>query len=174
MTTQQRNPGTPRKVQAVPEDYGAITPYIIVRGAESFLEFLKAAFGAKERGRVHNQDGTVGHAEVWIGDSVLMNFDAKPEWPPTPGFITLYVEDCDAVHQTALQAGAITVTGLGNNAWGDRGSRIRDPFGNIWWLQTHIEDVEEEEIIRRMGQEYYVAGMFEAQDTLDRELRSRR
>jgi len=161
-------------VQPVPEDYGSLAPYVIVRGAARFLEFLKEAFGAVERGRFPNEDGTIGHAEVWIGNRVLMMFDGKPEWPETPAFLTLYVEDCDAVHHRALKAGAVTVTELSTNAWGDRGSRIRDPFGNIWWIQTHIEDVPEDKMMQRMSEKIYIDDMQVAQETLDRELRGRR
>jgi uncharacterized glyoxalase superfamily protein PhnB len=162
----------PNPVRPVPEDYGSITPYIIAKGVAGFIEFLEKAFGAVERGRVYNDDGTIGHAEVWIGNSVLMMFDAKPDWPTTPSFLTLYVEDCDVVHQSALDAGATTVTNLSTNAWGDRGSRIRDPFGNIWWIQTHVEDVPEEEIARRMAEEQHMHNLQESAETLDRELRS--
>ncbi len=163
----------PHKIRPIPEDYGSITPYIIVRGVAKFIDFLKEAFGAVERGRAYNDDGTIGHAEVWIGDSVVMMFDAKEDWPETPGFLTLYVEDCDKAHRSALEAGATTVTELSTNAWGDRGSRIRDPFGNIWWIQTHVEDVPEDEMARRMGEERYIDGMREATETLDRELGGR-
>lgn len=161
------------KVQPIPNDYGAVTPYMIVRGVAPFLDFLKEAFGAVERGRVYNQDGTIGHAEVWIGNRVVMMFDAKDEWPDTPSFLSLYVEDCDAAYQRALQAGATAITELSNNAWGDRGSRVRDPFGNIWWILTHVEDMDDEEMAKRMGEAAYIEGMRYAQETLDRELRSR-
>ncbi len=160
------------QVKAVPDDYGSVTSYIIVKGVAPFLTFLKDAFGAVERGRVPNDDGTIGHAEVWIGNQVVMMFDARPDWPDTPAFLTLYVEDCDAVHQRALPAGATTVTELSTNAWGDRGSRIRDPFGNIWWIQSHVEDVIEDEMMRRMQDERYLEDMRISQDTLDRALRS--
>jgi uncharacterized glyoxalase superfamily protein PhnB len=160
-------------VQAIPDDYGSITPYAIVRGVPAFIDFLKEAFGAVERGRVPNEDGTIGHAEVWIGNRVVMMFDAKEEWPDTPVFLTLYVDDCDDIHQRALRAGATEVTPLSTNAWGDRGSRIRDPFGNIWWIQTHVEDVSEEEMARRMGEPAYIDGMKVAVESLDRELRGR-
>lgn len=143
-------------------------------GVPQFIDFLKQAFGAVERGEsVPNEDGTIGHAEVWLGDSVMQMFDGKPNWPATPAFFTLYVEDCDATHQRALDAGATEITPLSTSAWGDRGSRIRDPFGNIWWIQTHLEDVDEAEIERRMGEPQYLDGMQIAQDTLDRELSRR-
>jgi uncharacterized glyoxalase superfamily protein PhnB len=159
-------------VRTVPADYGSVTPYVVVRGAVRFLDFLRDAFGAVERGRFVNEDGTIGHAEVWLGNRVVQMFDAKATWPDTPSFITLYVEDCDAVHARALAAGATEVTPLSTNAWGDRGSRICDPFGNIWWIQTHVEDVGEE-MARRMGQPAYVEGMRIAVETLDRELSAR-
>ncbi len=78
------------------------------------------------------------------------------------------------MHQKALDAGAFEVTALSTNAWGDRGSRIRDPFGNIWWIQTHLEDVDEAEIEKRMGEQKYLDEMVVAQETLDREMRSRK
>ena len=145
-----------------------------VRAVPADYDFLRKAFGAVERGRVPNGDGTLGHAEVWIGNRVVQMFDAKAEWPDTPAFLTLYVADCDTTHQRALQAGATEVTPLATNAWGDRGSRIRDPFGNIWWIVTHVEDVSAEEMGRRMGEQTYIEGMKVAQETLDRELRGRR
>jgi PhnB protein len=104
---------------------------------------------------------------VWIGDSIAMMFEAKEDWPDTPSFINLNVEDCNKVHQAALDAGATTVTELSTNAWGDRGSRIRDPFGNIWWIQTHAEDVSKEEMARRLSEGPYIQDMVESTETLD-------
>jgi PhnB protein len=166
--------GKPERARPIPEDYGSITPYVIVRGAAQFIEFLKKAFGAEERGRVPNEDGTLGHAEVRIGNRVLMMFDAKADWPDTPSFLTVYVEDCDAVHHRALQAGATEVTKLSDDPFGNRGSRIRDPFGNIWWIQTHMEDVDEAEMMKRMAQQEHIERMLDAAETLDRELKSRK
>ncbi|WP_232668731.1 VOC family protein [Pseudonocardia sp. TRM90224] len=160
-----------QQVRRIPDGYHAVTPYVIVKGAAKFVAFMETAFGATDRGQVPNDDGTIGHAEVQIADSIIMTFDAKPDWPATPGFLTLYVDDCDAVHQAALDAGATTVTPLSTNAWGDRGSRIRDPFGNIWWIQTHVEDVPEAEIMSRMGDEVFVADAVVSTETLDREIR---
>jgi uncharacterized glyoxalase superfamily protein PhnB len=158
-------------VQAVPDDYGSLTPYLLVKGAAAFLDFLKAAFGAVERGRVPNEDGTLGHAEVWIGNRVLMMFDARPDWPDTRGFFTLYVEDCDAVHHRAVAAGATEVTPLSDDPFGNRGSRICDPFGNLWWIQTHKEDLDEAEIGRRMELPETWELMRESTETLDRAMR---
>jgi PhnB protein len=160
-----------KKAQPIPKDYGSATPFIVVKGVAEFLEFLQQAFDAKERTRVPNEDGTIGHAEVWIGDSMLMMFDANPDWPPTTAFTILYVEDCEKVPQQALKAGATEVTPLSTNAWGDRGSRVRDPFGNLWWIQTHVEDLTEEEMMQRMGEQKYMEDMRISSETLDKALK---
>lgn len=173
MTTDPALSTRARTVQPIPEDYGSLTTYVAVRGAAAFLDFLKAAFGAVERGRVHNPDGLIGHAEVWIGNRVLNMFDAKAAWPDTPSFLSLYVEDCDAVFQQALAAGATTVTALTTSAFGDRGGRVRDPFGNIWWIVTHVEDVSQAEMFKRMQEPLYRERMQYAQATFDQELTSR-
>ena len=163
-----------QKVQPIPEQYGSLTPYVCVRGAAQFLDFLKAAFSAVERGRVYNANGTIGHAEVLIGNRVLNMFDLQESWPDTPSFLSLYVEDCDAVFQQALQAGATVVTKMGTNAWGDRVGRISDPFGNIWWIQTHVEDPDQEEMMKRMQEPKYIEQMQYAQDSFDHELSHRK
>ena len=147
------------KVEPIPEGYRAVTPFIIVKGAAQLLDFMRDAFGAEEMGRVVGEDGSIGHAETRIGDSVVMAFDAKEDWPWTPSFLRLYVEDGDAVFQQALKAGATSVTEMTNMPWGDRVGRVRDPFGNLWWIMTRIEDVDEEEIGRRYGQPEYVDAM---------------
>ncbi len=162
-----------RKVQPIPADYGSITPYFVVRGVPKFIEFLVAAFGAVERGRTPNPDGTIGHAEVWIGNSVIQMFDAKENWREYPNFTTLYVDDCDATFKNAVAAGATAITELSTNAWGDRAGRIRDPLGNIWWIQTHIEEVAPEEMQRRMGEQTYLDQMSNFQETLIQEMDSR-
>jgi PhnB protein len=165
------------KVQPIPEEYGSLTPYVVVRGAAKFIDFLKEAFGAVERIRVPNEDGTLGHAEVWLGNRVLMMFDAKKGWPDTPSFLTLYVEDCDAVHHRALKAGATEVTKLGDFPFGFRASRIRDPFGNIWWLQTRVEQVDEAEMMSKMMERFkekdFLERMMNLVQTFDQELSSR-
>jgi PhnB protein len=106
-----------------------------------------------------SEDGGIGHAEVRIGDSVVMMFDAKADWPETPAFLRFYVEDCDAVYQQALKAGAISVTKPTNMPWGDRVCRVGDPFGNLWWIMTRIEDVSPEEEEKRYGQKEYMDAM---------------
>jgi uncharacterized glyoxalase superfamily protein PhnB len=146
-------------VRPIPEGYHSVTPWIISRDSAGLIEFLNAAFGAEEIARVVGEDGSIGHAEVVIGDSVVMMFDAKPHWPDTPAFLRLYVTDGDAVFQQALRAGATSVTEMTHLFWGDRVGRVRDPFGNLWWIQTRIEDVSLEEMERRATEKRWVDAM---------------
>ena len=129
-----------KTIRPVPEGYSTVTPWIISGGMAGLIEFVERAFGADEIARVHNQDGSIGHAEFRIGDLVVMAFDATEEWPDTPGFLRLYVEDADEVHRRALEAGATSVTGVTHLFWGDRVGRVRDPFGNLWWIQARAEE----------------------------------
>jgi PhnB protein len=134
---------------AAPPGYAAVTPWIISRDTARLIEFTKDAFGARELGRVPGPDGRIGHAEVRIADSVVMMFDAGDGWPDTPAFLRLYVADADEVYQRAIAAGAVPVTAVTGLFFGDRVGRIRDPLGNIWWLQAHVEDVDPAELTRR-------------------------
>ena len=148
-----------RSVRSVPEGYHAVTPFVIVKGAARFLDFMRDAFEAEELGRVEGEDGAIGHAETRIGDSVVMTFDAKDGWPWTPSFLRLYVDDGDAVYEQALKAGATSVTEMTNMPWGDRVGRVRDPLDNLWWIMTRIEDVDEAEMARRAGEPEYIEAM---------------
>lgn len=143
----------------VPEGYHAVTPFINVKGAAQLLDFTREAFGAEEIARVESEDGSIGHAETRIGDSVVMMFDSKPEWPWTPSFLRLYVGDCDAVYEQALNAGGTSVTRPTDMPWGDRVARVRDPSDNLWWIMTRIENVDEAEMERRFGEKQYIDAM---------------
>ncbi len=167
MTTQANS------VRPIPEGYYSVTPWIISRDTARLLDFMKKAFGAEEIARVYNEDGSIGHAEARIGDSIVMAFDGREEWPDTPCFLRLYVPDGEAVYQQALAAGATSVTKMTYQFFGDIGGRVRDPLGNIWWIQTHVEDLTPEEMGRRAGEQQYRDAMRYAQESLDRELRSR-
>src|SRR5215470_15026164 len=118
-------------------------------------------------------DGTITHAEVRIGDSVVGAFDTREGWPQTPCFLRLYVEDADAVYQQALAAGARSVTEMTSLFWGDRGGRVRDPLGNIWWIQTHVENVDREEMAKRAAEKPNLDALQYTRESLDREMRSR-
>jgi PhnB protein len=159
MTTGTGKADSARKVRVVPEGYHTVTPFVIARDSAKLLDFVKEAFGGNEIARVLNPDGSIGHAETRIGDSVVMMFDAKKGWPDTPAFLRLYVEDCEATYQQALDAGATSVTRPTNMPWGDRVCRVRDPLGNLWWIMTRLEDVSPEEQEKRWGQKEYVEAM---------------
>jgi uncharacterized glyoxalase superfamily protein PhnB len=137
------------KAQPVPEGFRTVTPYLIVQDIPRLLDFLKGAFNAEEMHRSTQPDGTVNHATVRIGDSMVMMGEARPEWPPMPTGIYLYVEDADVVYQKALQAGAESVMAPRDEFYGDRMGGVRDGSGNYWWIATHIEDVTAEEMARR-------------------------
>ena len=119
----------------IPGGKSTVTPYVVVKGVDQFLEFVQQTFQVKPSLVVPNQDGTIGHAEVTVGQSVLMAFDAQPDWPDTPAFLSVYVDDVDQVFARALEAGATVVTELTESkVTGDRGCRVKDPVGNVWWL----------------------------------------
>ncbi|GAA2657426.1 VOC family protein [Streptomyces vastus] len=151
-------------VKTVPEGYTTVTPWIISRDTDRLIAYVKEAFGAEEIARVVGEDGRIGHAEVRIGDSVVMMFDAKPEWPATPGFLRLYVEDADSVHRQAVAAGGTSVTEVTHLFFGDRVGRVRDPLGNLWWIQTRVEDVSPQEMERRLGDSEFTKAMEYVQD----------
>ena len=136
-------------VKAVPEGYHSITPYLTVQGVAQLIEFAKAAFDAKEKERIMGPDGRIAHAEVRIGNSVVMMGEARGDWKPMPSTIYLYTADADATYQRALKAGATSVAEPANQFYGDRHGGVRDPVGNIWWIATHIEDVSPEELQKR-------------------------
>jgi len=135
-------------VKAIPDGYHTVTPYLIVKGAAQLIDFLKEAFGAQETFRMPGPGGIM-HAEVKIGDSSVMMSDAMAEYGPMPTMIHLYVEDVDAVYKRALQAGATPVQELKDQFYGDRAGGVKDPFGNLWYIATHVEDVPMEELERR-------------------------
>jgi PhnB protein len=140
----------------IPEGYH-ITPYLAVDDAAEAIEYYKKVFGAKERSRMDAPDGRIGHAELEIGDSVLMLADAFPQFatrPPselggTSASIFMYVEDVDAVVKKAVDAGGTTTMEVADQFWGDRFGSVKDPFGHVWSIATHVEDVPPEEMAER-------------------------
>ena len=121
----------------IPEGFHTITPYLISKGAARLIDFMKQAFGAEELYRFPMPDGSITHATVRIGDSMLELSDGAPEWPPRAAAIHLYVPDADAVFQRALQAGGTSVEEPVDQPYGDRESGVKDPCGNFWWIATH-------------------------------------
>jgi PhnB protein len=137
-------------VKAKPEGYTTVTPMLIVDDAAGFLAFLQSAFGAKDRGTMYMPDGKVAHAEVVIGDSIVMVSDANEAFPAQPSALHLYVDDSDAVYNKAVAAGATAVRPVQDQFYGDRSGNVKDRWGNLWDISTHKEDVSEEEIEKRM------------------------
>ena len=143
--------------RAIPEGYRSVTPYLIVQGAARAIDFYKAAFDAKERMRVNQADGRIGHAEITVGDSMIMLADEFPEHGirgprslgGSPVTIHLYVEDVDATVARAVAAGAQITRAVQDQFYGDRSGSVTDPFGHVWSVSTHQEDVSTEEIERR-------------------------
>jgi uncharacterized glyoxalase superfamily protein PhnB len=141
----------------IPENYHALTPSLVVDNGVQAIEFYKRAFGAKERGRMPGPGDTIAHAELEIGDSVLMLHDPLPqstlktpkELGGTTVGIFLYVEDVDEVVQQALDAGATVTIPVEDQFWGDRYGVVADPFGHQWQIATHKEDLTPEEILQR-------------------------
>ena len=136
-------------VRPIPDGYHTVTPYLMVQGADKLIDFLKQAFDAEESFRMAGPGGTVSHAEIRIGDSVVMIGEASGEWQPMPGVMHLYVTDTDATYKRALQTGATSLREPANQFYGDRSAGVKDPAGNHWWLATPIEDISPEELQRR-------------------------
>ncbi len=141
----------------VPDGYHTVTPYLTVENAADAIEFYKRAFGAEETVRMGAPDGSIGHAELQIGDSKVMLSDPFPQStvrPPTErggptASVFLYVEDVDAAFKRAVDAGATVEMALEDMFWGDRFGTVTDPFGHVWSMATHVEDVSPEEIEER-------------------------
>ena len=147
------------KVKATPDGYHTATPYLIIQGAAAALDFYKKVFGATELMRMAEPDGQIGHAEMRIGDSCIMLADEAPQMGyrgpkalgGTPVSLMLYVEDGDAVVARAVAAGAKLTQPVQDKFYGDRNGSIEDPFGHVWTIATHIEDVSPEDMKRRMA-----------------------
>jgi len=144
--------------KAIPDGYHSVTPYLIIEGASKAIDFYKDAFGAVELFRMAGPDGRVAHAEIKIGDSPIMLADEHLEMDVrsptalgnTPVGLMIYVEDCDAVYNQAVAAGAKVLKPLMDQFYGDRNGTVVDPFGHKWTIATHKEDVSPEEMDRRV------------------------
>ena len=145
-------------VKPIPEGYHSVTPYLIVRGASDAIEFYKKAFGAVELFRFPSPDGKIGHAEMKIGDSPIMLADEYPDMGykgpqsigGSPVSLMIYVEDVDSVFNRAVADGATVKEALQDKFYGDRIGTVIDPFGHVWHLSTHKEDVSVEDMQERM------------------------
>jgi len=147
-----------KTVKPIPDGHHTVTPYLIFKDASKAIDFCKQAFGAVEMVRMPKPDGRIGHAELRIGDSMIMLADEAPEmgargpqsFGGTPVLMHLYVEDVDAVVANALAAGATLLRPVEDQFYGDRSGGVTDPFGHVWYVATHKEDLSHEQLQERM------------------------
>ena len=145
-----------KEAQAIPKGYHTVTPSLVIAGAAKAIDFYKKALGAEERMRFPGPDGTIMHAELLIGDSIVMLGDEMPEQGGrgpksiggTPVSFFVYRENVDAAWKQAVDAGATPIMPLADQFWGDRTGCLEDPFGHRWWLAQHIQDLTPEELQR--------------------------
>ena len=136
----------------IPPGYHTVTPYLTVEGVASLLDFLQKAFDATVIERMDGPDGTVMHAEVRIGDSVVMMGDTAGRFPAMPATLYMYVPDCDALYKRAIDAGATSISAPADQFYGDRHGGVTDPSGNRWYIATRIETVPPDELQRRAAE----------------------
>ena len=140
------------KTIGVPEGCHAVTPYLTVVDAARLIDFLKRAFGATERARIPRPDGSVMHAQVYVGDSLLMIGEPQGPWKPRSSMLYHYVADVDSIYQQALAAGATSVVAPTDMFYGDRSACVKDTADNDWWIATRLEEPSVEEIKRRANE----------------------
>jgi PhnB protein len=146
-----------KAVRPIPEGFHTVTPHLVIKGAAAAIEFYKRAFGAEVLGRMDGPGGTVGHAELKIGDSIIFLADEFPQGscksPQTLGGTTatlnLYVPDVDAAFKQAVSAGGREIMAVADMFWGDRYGQLQDPFGHTWGIATHKEDLTHQEVEER-------------------------
>jgi len=160
-----------KPLEPIPTGYHAVTPWIISNNSDELSSFIKKVFGGKEKGRVVNADGSIGHLEMQIGDSIVLLFDRKQGWPETPSFLRLYVEDAKTVIDLAKEAGATVITRLTSLFFGDKVGRIQDPWGNIWWIQQRMEELDWSEQEKRMRDPVAIDAMKYVQESLNEAMR---
>lgn len=136
-------------VKPIPEGFRTVTPYLLADGCAGLIDFLVKALGAVETGRHAMPDGKIMHAQIRVGDSMIMLGDPPPGHPALPCMLYLYVPDADALHRRAVAAGAKSIAPVADQFYGDRSGAIEDPCGNKWWIATHKEDMSEAELMKR-------------------------
>ena len=165
-----------KKLSTVPEHYTTVTPWIISPSSAKLIEFLKGAFNAEEitHSRITNEEGAIIHVVVKIGDALIMLFDSREGWPPTPSFLNLYVKDVEDAYQKSVKLGAKSVTEITALWFGEKVCRIIDPFGNLWWINQRIEEIDftkPEEIGQMASTGEAVQGIAYIQSSLDEALK---
>jgi len=135
-----------------PDGYQTVIPYLVASDAGKTIEFIMKTFDAKERGVMRAPNGKVMHGELSIGDSVIMIADANENHAALPGYLYVYVPDTDGRYKKALNAGAVSIMAPADQYYGDRNAGVKDSCGNTWWIGTHVEDVSNEELDRRVAE----------------------
>jgi|SRR5688572_12639933 PhnB protein len=164
-----------RKAAPVPKGYRTVTPHLVLDDCVRGLDFYKKAMGAREKLRMAGPDGKIAHAEIWVGDSIVMLSDEMPPMPGQPGVfkgpknaglatgaLFLYVKDCDGAFDRAIQAGCTVRTPVMDMFWGDRFGQVIDPFGHTWAFATHLEDLTPKQMAKR--QEEFMARMAQGEN----------
>ena len=167
---------TAQNIKIVPDNYTTVTPWIISSSTDKMIDFLKAVFGAEEipSRRIKNKDGVIIHAVVKLGDAMLVLFDSRTGWGPTPTFLNIYVEDVEKAYQKALELGAMSVTEITLLWTGEKVCRILDPFGNLLWINQRIEEVDLtnlEQVRQRSTTPDSIEGVAYIQQSLDEALK---
>lgn len=163
----------PEQASTTPDGYTTVAPWVVTDDTGAFLDFVAQAFGGEELGRVLTEDGLIGHGEIRVGDTVVLAFDRHADWPVMPTLLRVFVADAAEALSRAVAAGGRVVTPVADDAFGQRGGRVKDPFGNIWWVVSRVEDVSEDDMWRRLQDPVYAKAMRVAQETLDAELGGR-
>lgn len=164
----------PEQTDAAPEGRTTVEPWVVTDDTGAFPDFVTRAFGGEARGRVRTEDGSIGHGEIRVGDTVVSAFDRRPDRPALPSLPTVFVADADQACARAVAVGGRVVTPVADDAFGQRRGRVKDPFGTIWRVTSHVEDLSEDERGRRLRDPVYAEGMRVAQETLDAEFSGRR
>ncbi|MDN2565879.1 VOC family protein [Tistrella sp. BH-R2-4] len=154
-----------QNIPIIPPGYASVAPWIIGKDTVRLMSFLSEAFDAEDLGSFQNPDGSIGHAEMRIGNTIILMFDMR-DWPPTPAFLRLFVEDAEELFKRAVAAGAQPITQVTHLAFGDKVGRVRDPYGNVWWLQQRVENVSDEEIGQRWSDPKWSTAMDYLQTSL--------
>ncbi len=141
-------------VHYLPKNYHNVIPYLFVSDAEKLLDFIKHTFDGIEIERMQAPDGSIPHAEIKVGDSIIMMGEARGEFKPIPSSLYVYVPNTDETFKRAIDAGATSIMEPADQFYGDRSAGVSDPFGNFWWIGTHIEDVSQDEVMRRAKEKY--------------------
>lgn len=168
-----------KKIEIVPENYSAVTPWLISQSTEKLITFLKQAFGAEEipNSIIKNEKGIIIHAVIKIRNTILLLFDSREGWEPTPSFLNLYVENINISYQAALKLGAISVTDITTLWFGEKVCRILDPFGNLWWINQRIEEVDFtdlEEVEKRVSAPEAIEKIGYIQKSLDEAMKTQK